>query len=62
MNMHFQRVTWRTELSALMTVTAVLMAGMLTKLGLGWWAIVVSLCLLGPKRPAPRHAATPVLK
>lgn len=44
-NMHFERVMGRPELSALMMVTAVLMAGMLTKLG----AIVVSLCLFRSK-------------
>jgi hypothetical protein len=56
------------ESSARMTVIAVLTAGMLTKLGYGWWgiAVMVACCLLSlahnPKpteSPLPRRAAEP---
>jgi hypothetical protein len=67
----FQIVVTRTELPALMAVVALLMAGMLTKLGHGWWgiALMVALCVLDiVRRPKPAtsmpvagHAPAPML-
>jgi hypothetical protein len=67
----FRGVTERWELSAPTTVMAILIAGMLTKLGHGWWGIaaMVALRLLGTVRKGklatqsalPRHASEPVL-
>ncbi len=67
----FRNVVTRTELPALMTVVALLMAGMLTKLGHGWWgiALMIALCILDAvRRPKPAtstllagHAPLPVL-
>jgi len=67
----FRNVVTRAELPALMTVVALLMAGMLTKLGHGWWgiALMIALCILDiVRRPKPAtskllasHAPAPVL-
>ena len=67
----FRNLVTRTELPALMTVVALLMAGMLTKLGHGWWgvALMIALCILDAvRRPEPAtsmplagHAPAPVL-
>ena len=66
----FRNVVTRTELPALMTVVALLVAGMLTKLGHGWWAIalMIALCILDVRRSKPAtgmklasHAPAPVL-
>jgi bacteriorhodopsin len=47
--MHLPQMLVRSELSAALTVTAVLAAGTLAKLGFAWWAIgvVAAFCLLG---------------
>ena len=52
-------------------VMAILLAGVVTKLGHGWWgiAVMVALCLLGTlrkaeataRRPLLRHASEPAL-
>ena len=70
MNTQFRKLMERLEVSAAMTVIAMLVAGILTKLGHGWWgiAVMVALCFLDivwkPKPttggPAPRHALEPV--
>ncbi len=70
MNTQFRKLMERLEVSAAMTVIAMLVAGTLTKLGHGWWgiAVMVALCFLNivwkPKPttggPASRHALEPV--
>jgi hypothetical protein len=52
--MHFINPIGRSEMSALMTIVAILIAAMLAKLGLGWWAIAATAapCLLGGMRKA----------
>ena len=67
--MQFRKLMERFEVSAAMAVIAMLVAGILTKLGHGWGiAVMVALCFLDivwkPKPttggPAPRHALEPV--
>lgn len=59
----------RAELSAPMTVVAILLACVLAKLGYGGWgiAVMIGLCLLGtarkpkPANPLSRHVSQSVL-
>jgi len=70
MKMYLRSAIEHRELSAPMTVIAVLTAAVLTKFGYCWWgiAVMVAFCLLGlvrkpkPKEsPLPRHAPEPAL-
>ena len=52
MNTYFPNATGRSEISALLTVVAILFAATLTKLGLETWtmAAMLALCLLAAVR------------